>query len=169
MILCMDEPWPEDTPVPNGVTILDQERMWISISSEVELTQGDALAMALACLTLQGPLERVAENFPDLDVNSFADDGRITGKATEVIKAYQMLKPLMNGMGLEIKVKDLSAWSLTQQPPEVINACSAANITLMAPTEGVMLLRSPLGSVNRMTQAVIDQWKEQGSRHNVYC
>ena len=67
MILCMDEPWPEDTPIPNGVTILDEERMWISMSSEVGLTQGDALAMILFCLTLQGPLERVAERFPDLD------------------------------------------------------------------------------------------------------
>ena len=58
MILCMDEPWPEDTPVPNGVKILGQEHMWISMSSEVGLTQGDALAMMLFCLTLQGPLER---------------------------------------------------------------------------------------------------------------
>ena len=89
------------------VTILDQERMWISISSEVGLTQGDALAMILLCLTRQGPLERVAERFPDRDVSSFADDGRITGEAMEVIKAYRMLKPLINETGLENKVKDL--------------------------------------------------------------
>ena len=68
----------------------------------------------------------------------------------EVIKAYQMLKPLMNEMGLEIKIKDLKAWSPTQQPQEVINACAAANITLMAPTEGVMLLSYPLGSTEWM-------------------
>ena len=75
--------------------------MWISMSSEVGLTQGDALAMILFCLALQGPLERVAESFPDLDASSFADDGRITGEVMEVIKSYQMLKPLMNEMGLE--------------------------------------------------------------------
>ena len=74
-----------------------------------------------------------------------------------------MLKPLMNGMELEIKIKDLKAWSPTQQPPEVINACSAANITLMAPTEGVMLLSPPLGSMDWMTQAIIDQWRGKGA------
>ena len=108
-------------------------------------------------------MERVAKRFPDLDVSSFADDGRITGEAMEVIKAYQMLKPLMNEMGLEIKIKDFKAWSSTQQPQEVINACAAANITLMAPTEGVMLLSSPLGSTEWMTQAVIDQWRGKGA------
>ena len=165
MILCMGEPWPENIPVPDGVKTLDQERVWVFMTSEVGLTQGDALAMILFCLTctLQGPLEKVAERFPDLDVSSFADDGRITGEAMEVIRAHKMLKPLMNGMGLEIEIKDLKAWSPTQQPPEVINACPAANITLMAPTEGVMLLSPPLGSVDWMTQAVIDQWRGEGA------
>ena len=89
------------------------------------LTQGDALVMIQFCLTLQRPLEEAATRFPNLDVSSFADDGRITGEAMEVIQAYTMLKPLMNEMELEIKIKDLKAWSPTQQPPKVISACAA--------------------------------------------
>ena len=163
MVLSMEAPWPNDMPVPPGVTILGSENEWVSISSEVGLTQGDALAMILFCITLQGPLEAVAEAFPDLDVSSFADDGRITGDGLQVVNAYHMLKQKMEDLGLMVKIKDLKAWSPTRQPDEVVLACRAAQITLEPPTGGVLLLSSPLGSLEWMKQAVVDQWRGKGA------
>ena len=111
LIIELDKPCPIDMELPEGARLMNADRTHIAITSETGVTQGDALAMILFTICLQRVLGIVAAAFPTVDVSAYADDGRLTGPAFDVIAAFKLMQVEMRKLGLEVKTKDLLAYS----------------------------------------------------------
>jgi hypothetical protein len=83
-------------------------------------------------------------------VSAYADDGRLTGPALDVIAGFLLMQVEMEKVGPKVKTKDLLAYSPTTQPAAVHDACRNASIILVPPHLGVDVLGSPVGPAEYM-------------------
>jgi hypothetical protein len=73
--------------------------------------QGDPIGPLLFSLALQGPLEQLTADFPDVRVVAYADDCYLLGPVEEVTAAYSAFRDVLLPISLEILPGKSSAYS----------------------------------------------------------
>ena len=125
---------------PNG-----HELLW----STTGVRQGDPIGPLLFSLGLQGPLEEVARDFPEVRVVAYLDDVYLQGLPEHVEPAYRRLCELCKGIGLEMAPQKCEVWS----PGDPAAAeLLAESLGMKFADQGFVAAGCPLGSTEFVQQ-----------------
>jgi hypothetical protein len=123
--------------------------------SETGVRQGDPLGSLLFALGLQPILVSVKEEVPTITIKAFIDDINIAGKLSDVIKAYRLIVPLLQEIGLKVNAKKTVLWN-----PSSTTTGFSEELGLTVAREGLKALGNPFGG---KFGVVVDQ---EGADHS---
>ena len=96
------------------------------------------------------PLQRIAKEFPDLDLNVwYLDDGVIIGHKNDVHKVFELIQEEGPRLGLHLNVKKNEIWWPSRSEPDPF-----PKEVERVPNCGVKLLGAPIGMVEFTTKFV---------------
>ena len=152
----LDAPWPGDIPLPEGMSLVDDDRMIVRVLSAAGVTQGDGMGTFLFCLTIQSALDAAAAANDLADVLGWADDVFVCGPVEHALDSFEVLARGLGGMGLTLKLSACKIYSKVALPQSSLARVARLGLTVVPPEEGVLIFKSPVGSDEWCRQYIVE-------------
>ena len=138
-------------------------RLWVvgappdapPVSSQTGVRQGDPAGPLLFSLALQGPLEQVSRDFPQVHAVAYADDCYLQGPAEAVVAAFADFCDTIRPLGLTV----VPGKSFAYSEDLAASARVAAELEVEHAAEGFVAAGTPIGTdayVARHLQDLLD-------------
>jgi hypothetical protein len=141
----LDEPWPEDVPLPDGWRAVPGNPLLVEIPSQQGCTQGDPMGTFLYSLAIHPVLREAARLFPDVVLSAYADDLLTFGAPVRALEAWKWVRAELLKLQLVYKPSALKAWSPTPLSHADALSLEAEGIQVQDADTGFMCLGTPIG------------------------